>query len=225
MQSPFHINQLQQYETFFYNELLNYKELVNYEEKVIYEFLKRVIEIIICLIILVPVTLVITVISLLIILDSPGNPIFSQVRVGYKGKLIKVHKLRSMYKDAEARGQKWAEKNDPRITKIGLFIRKTRLDELPQVYDVLLGNMSLIGPRPEVPVLTEKFHLENPGFVTRLIIRPGLTGYAQINGGYDLTPEQKWIKDNYYIENRSFTLDMNIILKTIMTVFTGDGAR
>lgn len=113
------------------------------------------------LIILAPVMLIF---SLLIILESPGSPFYLQERLGMNGRKFNVIKLRSMRNDAEKNGAKWAEKNDPRITKIGLFIRKTRIDELPQLFNILKGEMSLVGPRPERPMFTEKFEREIPGF-------------------------------------------------------------
>lgn len=183
------------------------------------------IDILFSLVALIPAIILIIIFSIIIRIDSEGNPIFSQVRVGKNGKLIKIHKLRSMRIDAEANGQKWAEDDDPRITKIGRFIRKHRVDELPQLIDVLFGRMSLIGPRPEVPTLTQRFNLENPGFVTRLMVTPGLSGWAQVNGGYNVTPKEKWIKDNEYIEQRGFKIYFKIFYLTIKTVFTGDGAK
>ncbi|MGR6009466.1 sugar transferase [Bacillus cereus] len=174
------------------------------------------------LIILAPVMLIF---SLLIILESPGSPFYLQERLGINGKRFNVIKLRSMRNDAEKNGAKWAEKNDPRITKIGLFIRKTRIDELPQLFNILKGEMSLVGPRPERPMFTEKFEREIPGFKKRLEVKPGLTGWAQVNGGYEITPREKLRLDIYYINNSSLLLDFKIILKTIKVVCTGDGAR
>ncbi|MEB9429949.1 sugar transferase, partial [Bacillus cereus] len=163
--------------------------------------------------------------SLLIILESPGSPFYLQERLGMNGRKFNVIKLRSMRNDAEKNGAKWAEKNDPRITKIGLFIRKTRIDELPQLFNILKGEMSLVGPRPERPMFTEKFEREIPGFKKRLEVKPGLTGWAQVNGGYEITPREKLRLDIYYINNSSLLLDFKIILKTIKVVCTGDGAR
>ena len=122
-------------------------------------------------------------------------------------------------------GAQWAEKDDPRITKIGKFIRKTRIDEIPQLFNILNGEMSLIGPRPERPELTYKFEEEIPGFINRLKIKPGLTGLAQVNGGYEISPEEKLRWDLIYIKTQSFIVDIKIILKTIKVVITGDGAR
>lgn len=212
-------------EEYFYNQIQNFKNTVNYKNKYIYEAFKRFIDIIFCLIAVIPALILVAVFSVIIVIESPGSPIFSQIRVGKNGKFIKIHKLRSMRQDAEVNGQKWAEKEDPRITKVGKFIRKFRIDELPQLIDVFLGKMSLIGPRPEVPNLTKRFNLENPGFVTRLMVTPGLSGWAQVHGGYELTPKEKWELDNIYIEKRGFMMYIRIFYLTIKTVFTGDGAR
>lgn len=212
-------------ERFFYKELKKHINGVNLENKNIYEFVKRCIDILFCIVASVPCLLIIVITCIFIVVESPGNPIFSQVRVGKNGKLIKIHKLRSMRLDAESNGQKWASKDDDRITKVGKVIRKFRIDELPQLWDVFTGNMSLIGPRPEIPVLTKQFNEENPGFVTRLMVTPGLSGWAQVNGGYEISPKEKWKLDNYYIEHRGFKLYFKIFYLTIKTVFTGDGAR
>lgn len=118
-----------------------------------------------------------------------------------------------------------AQKDDPRVTKIGKFIRKTRIDEIPQLFNILKGDMSLIGPRPERPELTYEFDKEIPGFIERLSIKPGLTGLAQVNGGYDISPKDKLKWDMIYIKNRSILLDISIVLKTVGVVFTGEGAR
>lgn len=157
---------------------------------------------------------------------SKGPAFFKQERVGYMGKNFKVVKLRSMRNDAEAKtGAVWAQKDDPRITPVGRFMRKTRVDELPQFWNVLKGDMSLVGPRPERPELTEKFYQQWPEFAQRLRIIPGITGYAQVNGGYDLAPNEKCKLDNYYIEHYSIAFDTKIAFQTVKTMFTGDGAR
>lgn len=168
----------------------------------------------------------ILVFGIIIKLTSPGPVFFKQERVGYMGKNFKVIKLRSMRNDAEAKtGAVWAKKNDPRVTPVGRFMRKTRIDEMPQFWNVLKGDMSLVGPRPERPELTEKFYKQWPEFPQRLRIIPGITGYAQVNGGYDISPKEKCHLDNYYIKHHSFLFDIKIALQTIKTMFTGDGAR
>lgn len=215
----------EEYEVYFKKEIEAHKNDVVYKSKTAYELFKRFIDLVFCLLLGLPAMVLILIFSILIVLESKGSPIFSQVRVGKGGKLIKIHKLRSMYIDAEANGQKWAEKDDPRVTKVGNFIRKYRIDELPQLYDVFLGRMSLIGPRPEIPSLTVEFNKAYPGFVTRLMVIPGLSGWAQVNGGYDIGPKEKWELDNEYIEQRGFKMYFNIFFLTIKTVLTGDGAR
>ncbi|MEI2313487.1 sugar transferase [Bacillus nitratireducens] len=186
---------------------------------------KYVLDVIFALLGLIILAPVILIFSLLIIVESPGSPFYLQERLGLHGKKFKVFKLRSMTNDAEKNGAKWAEKNDPRITKIGAFIRKTRIDELPQLFNILKGDMSLVGPRPERPMFTEKFEKEIPGFKKRLKVKPGLTGWAQVNGGYEITPKEKINLDVYYINNASIILDFRIIIKTVKVVITGDGAR
>ena len=213
-----------EYEDFFKNEIEKHKNIVNFQPKLGYEFFRRMVDIVFSLVAIIPVTILIFILSIIIRIESKGNPIFTQVRVGKDGKLIKIHKLRSMRIDAESQGQKWAEDNDPRITKVGRILRKYRLDEIPQFYDVLIGKISLIGPRPEVPVLTKQFNEEIPGFVTRLMVRPGLSGWAQINGGYHVTPKEKWEKDNFYIEYRNIKLYGCIFMRTIGVVSTGEDA-
>ena len=153
------------------------------------------------------------------------NPIYTQKRVGLNGRVFKIYKLRSMYIDAEKDGPKWASENDERITKVGRIIRKTRIDELPQLVNILKRDMSFIGPRPERPELIEEFLKNIPDFNDRLLVKPGITGWAQVNGGYSLTPKEKLEFDKYYIQNRGFKLDSLILLKTIIVIFTRHGAR
>jgi exopolysaccharide biosynthesis polyprenyl glycosylphosphotransferase len=160
-----------------------------------------------------------------IYIDSPGPVFYKQERVGYKGKLFKVVKLRSMRLDAEKDGPRWAQKHDPRVTRVGAFLRSTRIDELPQLLNVIRGEMSLIGPRPERPMFVEQFNREIPGFQNRLLMKPGLTGWAQVNGGYDISPEEKLELDLYYIRNASLWLDLRILARTVKVVLTGEGAR
>lgn len=191
----------------------------------IYLGIKYILDIMFSLIGLLVLGPVILMFSIFIMLESPGSPFYVQERLGLKGKKFKVIKLRSMRNDAEKNGAKWAEKNDPRITKIGVFIRKTRIDELPQLFNILKGDMSLVGPRPERPIFTEKFEQEIPGFKKRLKVKPGLTGWAQVNGGYEITPKEKLDLDVYYIKNASIILDFKIIIRTVKVVITGDGAR
>jgi exopolysaccharide biosynthesis polyprenyl glycosylphosphotransferase len=190
-----------------------------------YPYVKRLLDILLSLLVLPIAIPIILIFAVIIKLETPGPAFFLQERVGLHGKYFKVIKLRSMGVNAEKNGAQWATKNDPRVTKVGAFIRKTRIDELPQLFNVLKGDMSLIGPRPERPMFTAQFNEEIPGFIDRLQVKPGITGWAQVNGGYDITPREKLELDRYYINNMSFWLDLKIILKTIKVCITGDGAR
>jgi exopolysaccharide biosynthesis polyprenyl glycosylphosphotransferase len=162
-------------------------------------------------------------------LSSPGAAVYSQVRVGQNGKNFTMLKFRSMYQDAEKHsGPAWATEKDPRITPMGRFIRKTRLDEIPQFVNVLKGEMSLVGPRPERPFFVEQLKLEIPWYVRRIKMKPGVTGWAQVKHKYDSSIEdvkQKVMYDLYYFENMSIMLDIKIILRTFLVVFTGKGAH
>ncbi|MBE7125123.1 sugar transferase [Bacillus mycoides] len=191
----------------------------------IYLGIKYLLDVMFSLVGLIVLMPVVFIFSILIVLESPGSPFYLQERLGLNGKRFKVIKLRSMRNDAEKNGARWAEKNDSRVTKIGLFIRKTRIDELPQLLNILKGDMSLVGPRPERPIFTEKFERDIPGFKKRLEVKPGLTGWAQVNGGYEITPKEKLNLDVYYINHASIILDFKIIIKTVRVVITGDGAR
>lgn len=186
---------------------------------------KRLIEIILAIMGLIVAIPIILVACLLVRLETSGKAIFVQKRVGINNKEYNLYKIRSMVNDAEKNGAKWASKNDSRITKVGSFIRKTRIDELPQLINVLKGDMSIIGPRPEREVFYKEFEKTIPNYRDRLKVKPGLTGWGQVNGGYDITPEEKLKFDLYYIENRSLKLDLIIVFKTIKVLVTGDGAR
>ncbi|MEC0247481.1 sugar transferase [Paenibacillus chitinolyticus] len=190
-----------------------------------YTYAKRISDFLLALIGIVLSLPIMLVVALAIRLESQGSVFFIQERVGQHGRIFKIIKFRSMTMDAEKNGAQWAQKNDSRVTRVGKFIRKTRLDEIPQFINVLKGDMSLIGPRPERPMFTEQFNEEIPGFTKRLEVKPGITGWAQVNGGYEINPKQKLELDLYYIKESSFRLDMKIMLKTIGVVFTGDGAR
>ncbi|WP_214787803.1 exopolysaccharide biosynthesis polyprenyl glycosylphosphotransferase [Exiguobacterium sp. s21] len=186
---------------------------------------KRVFDILISIILMLITLPILFVVAILIYLESPGNVIYKQKRMGYNNNEFWIYKLRSMKLDAEKNGARWAMPNDLRITKVGKFIRSTRIDELPQLFNVIIGDMSLIGPRPERKVFIDEFTKELPEFKYRTVVRPGLTGWAQVNGGYDLSIESKLDKDLYYINNYSIKLELLIIVKTIRVIFTGEGAR
>lgn len=190
-----------------------------------YLLLKRFLDILIaCTGLLLAFPLIIF-FGILIKLETHGSCFYSQIRAGKDGRLFKIYKLRSMYIDAEKNGPQWAQKNDPRVTKIGGYIRKTRIDEIPQLINIIKGDMSIVGPRPERPYFIDEFIKEIPEYNNRLAVKPGLTGWAQVNGGYELSPEEKLEKDLYYIKNQSICLDVKIIMKTIKIVLYGHGAR
>ena len=158
-------------------------------------------------------------------LDSKGPALFKQERVGKNGKSFVMLKFRSMGLDAEKDGPQWAQKEDDRVTKAGRILRATRLDELPQLWNIFVGHMSFVGPRPERECFYEEFETYIHGYRNRLVVRPGLTGWAQVNGGYDLAPEEKIVYDMEYIEKRSVGMDWRCIFRTIRLVFTHEGAR
>lgn len=164
--------------------------------------------------------------ALAIKLDSPGPIFYSQFRTGLNGHKFKVHKFRSMYQDAEKRGVQWASTQDPRITRIGKLIRLLRIDELPQLWNVLKGEMSLIGPRPERPEFDQELRQQIPYYDIRYLVKPGITGWAQVRYPYGASVEdayQKVAYDLYYIKHYSLLLDLAIFLKTIRVVFLGKG--
>ena len=190
-----------------------------------YESIKSSIEFIFSLLLLIIAVPICILACIAIYVELHVNPIYTQKRVGLNGRVFKIYKLRSMYIDAEKDGPKWASENDERITKVGRIIRKTRIDELPQLVNILKRDMSFIGPRPERPELIKEFIKYLPDFNDRLLVKPGITGWAQVNGGYTLTPKEKLEFDKYYIQNRGFKLDLLILIKTIMVIFTRHGAR
>lgn len=160
-------------------------------------------------------------IAVLIKLDSAGPAIYAQKRVGYEGKYFMLHKFRSMWQNAEAlSGPVMASEKDERITRLGRFLRATRLDELPQLYDVIIGNMSLVGPRPERPFFVEQFVKEKPEYAYRHNVRPGITGLAQVNGKYNTSAYDKLVYDLLYIQNYSLTNDFLIMLQTLKVMIT-----
>ncbi len=166
-------------------------------------------------------------IAFLIRITSPGPAIYRQKRVGRKGKIFTMHKYRTMRDNAEAEtGPVWASHNDYRYTAIGRWLRKTRLDEVPQFWDVLTGDMSLVGPRPERPYFVERLTEEIPLYSRRHRVKPGITGWAQVKWKYDTSLDdvrQKVKYDLFYIENMSFRRDMQILFRTIYTAIRGAG--
>lgn len=190
-----------------------------------YLFIKRSFDIIASLLLEVILLIPMLLIAALIRLDSPGPALFRQERLGLNGKPFLILKFRSMYLDAEEDGPQWAKIDDKRCTRIGRILRKTRLDELPQLWNIFKGEMSFVGPRPERACFYEVFELYIHGFSNRLAVKPGLTGLAQVNGGYELKPEKKILFDMEYIANRSVFMDLMCLFKTVRLVFTHEGAR
>ncbi|HRI45817.1 MAG TPA: undecaprenyl-phosphate glucose phosphotransferase [Ignavibacteriaceae bacterium] len=188
---------------------------------------KRILDILLSFIILIVASPVFLLIGIAIKLDSKGPVFYRQERCGLNGKLFKVIKFRSMRQDAEkATGPVWSQKDDPRVTKVGKFLRKVRLDEIPQFINVLKGEMSLVGPRPERPYFVEKLSIEIPYYKRRLKVKPGITGWAQVKHKYDETIEdvkEKIKFDLFYIENMSLRMDFKILFRTIFVVMFGKG--
>lgn len=190
-----------------------------------YRFMKRAFDIVSCSAALLVLAVPMAVISCKIKRESPGPALYAQTREGKDGKPFKLYKFRSMYIDAEARGARWAAGDDPRVTPFGDFMRKTRLDEIPQFWNVVKGDMSLVGPRPERPAFCREFEKRIDGWSQRTVVRPGITGLAQVEGGYELLPKEKAAIDIRYIETRSIGLDLKIMLATLGVLKTGEGAR
>jgi len=188
---------------------------------------KRVVDIIAGFIWMVVLVLITPIIAVIIKLDSAGPIFYRQKRVGRVGKEFYLYKFRSMRQDAEKKsGAVWAARNDPRITKVGHFLRRFHLDEIPQFFNILKGDMSLVGPRPERLKFVEEFKSKIPLYKRRLLIRPGITGWAQVRHKYDETFEdvkEKTRYDLFYMNHISLSLDLRIILSTFVRVFQGEG--
>lgn len=194
-------------------------------EKPVYQAVKRLFDVVVSalalLILGIPMLLLMPVIRA----DSPGPAIFRQERLGKGGKPFVIYKYRTMQMDAERDGPQWARAHDVRCTKLGRLLRRGHIDELPQLVNVLRGEMSLVGPRPERACFYQEFERYIRGFSQRLQVTPGITGWAQINGGYELLPEEKILFDMEYIRHRSVMFDIRCLLGTVRVVFRHDGAR
>ena len=190
---------------------------------------KRLVGLALSSIMLVVLSPLILVVAIAIKLDSKGRVLFSQERVGEGGEIYKVYKFRSMREDAEAAsGPVWAEEDDPRITRVGRIIRKLRIDELPQLWNVLKGDMSIVGPRPERPFFVEKLKTKIPYYKERFTVKPGVTGWAQVKYPYGATEAdalEKLKYDLYYIKNMSLFMDLMVLFHTIKIVLLGRGSR
>ena len=195
-------------------------------DNIVNRFVKRTVDIVGSIVALVLASPIMLIVALLIKLTSKGDVIFKQERIGLNKKPFIMYKFRSMkVQDSEEEKQGWTVKNDSRKTKIGTFIRKTSIDELPQFFNVLKGDMSLIGPRPERPQYVEKFKDEIPKYMVKHQVRPGITGWAQVNGWRGDTSIEKRVEcDIYYIENWSFIFDVKIIILTFIKGFVNKNA-
>ncbi len=187
--------------------------------KILYNFVKRTIDVISALIALILLAPIMLIIAIIIKLDSKGSAIFVQDRVGKNGKIFKFYKFRTMRVDVDPYGFSPKDFNDPRITRIGKFLRRFSLDELPQFINVLKGDMSLVGPRPLLPWQYEKWTEHQK---RRCEVKPGLTGWAQVKGRASLTHEDKIELDIWYVDNANLWLDIKIILMTFIRVIKGE---
>lgn len=188
---------------------------------------KRLLDLVVSLVVLILTLPFLAAIALIIKLDSKGPIIYKQLRVGRNRKPFTMYKFRTMHLDAESEtGPTWAKENDPRVTKVGYWLRKMRLDEIPQLLNVLKGVMSLVGPRPERPHFVDQFKVQIPLYTRRLRVRPGITGWAQVKWKYDSSLDdvkEKTKYDLFYVENISLKMDLKILIITIITIFKGKG--
>ena len=182
-------------------------------------FIKRVIDIIISLILCIPTVIVTLIVAIADMIWDRGPIFYTQERLTQNGKTFRILKFRSMKVDSETDGARLAAKDDDRITKIGKVLRATHLDELPQVFNILMGQMSVVGPRPERPEIAAQYEEEIPEFRFRLKVKAGLTGYAQVYGKYNTTPYDKLKLDLYYIQHYKVWTDIQLILMTFKIMF------
>lgn len=188
----------------------------------IYDLVKRFLEVIFSLSLFIILSPILLIIFILIKIEDGGPFIYSQVRTGKMGKNFLIYKIRSMIRDSEKNGAEWAKDKDPRITKIGKFLRNSHLDESMQLINIIKGDISIVGPRPERPEFVKNLIVDIKNYNLRHIIKPGITGWAQINYKYGNTTEdskQKFEYDLYYIKNRNMIMDIEIIARTIKTIF------
>lgn len=187
---------------------------------------KRLLDIVVSLAALIVLSPLLVAVMLSILLTMGWPVFFTQERVGRHGRTFHVIKFRTMVNNAEAlSGPVLAEEDDPRITKLGRFMRSTRIDEVPQLVNILLGQMSWVGPRPERPFFVNQYVNEIPGYRERFKVKPGVTGLAQVSGGYATTPERKLKFDLIYMYHQNLLMDVQIIVETVRVVLTGHGAR
>lgn len=191
----------------------------------LYSFVKRFFDILVSGVGMLALAVPMLIIAVMIRIDSEGPVFFKQERLGKNGVSFMIYKFRTMHVDAEKDGPKWADSDDERCTKVGRVLRNFRFDEFPQLWNIFVGDMSLVGPRPEREYFYNEFEEYIHGFRNRLAVTPGLTGLAQVNGGYDLLPEEKIVYDMEYIRTQSVLLDIKLICRTVKLIFTHEGAR
>ena len=205
-----------------------FTDLLHVRSSETYLFVKRLFDAVCSLLLLLVFSILMALVMVVIKLETTGPAIFAQQRIGLGGVSFTMYKFRSMVTDAERGGAQFAARGDKRVTRVGKFIRKYRIDELPQLYNVLRGDMSLIGPRPEQKNLLDELVEEIPLFPFRHSVRPGITGWAQVCQGYAYdvdSSSEKITYDLFYIKNLSFLLDMTIVVRTIRIMLTGFGSR
>ena len=198
---------------------------VEVKKKPVFAFFKRLFDFIASLIAIAILLVPMLIVGLIVLFSSKGGMLYFQKRVGLNGKEFRLIKFRTMVKGAEDNGATWAKENDERVTPFGRFLRKTRIDELPQLFNILVGQMSVVGPRPERECFYKEFDKYIHGFRQHYKVKPGMTGLAQVNGGYDLRPEEKIVYDIEYMQKRSIWLDIRIMFKTVGVIFTHKGAK
>jgi sugar transferase (PEP-CTERM system associated) len=199
-----------------------------FKQGIVVRTIKRSMDLCISLIALGLALPLMAVIAILIKLDSPGPVFYQQVRVGLRARPYMMWKFRSMFTDAEKGGARWASEKDPRVSRVGYYLRKWRLDEIPQLINVIRGEMSLVGPRPERPVFVQELRGVIPFYDIRHAVRPGITGWAQTQFRYGASAEDSHVKlqyDLYYVKYLSLSLDFRIYAETIRVILWGEGAR
>lgn len=190
-----------------------------------YLICKRIFDIVLSVLATLVLLVPMAVVALLIVIEDPGPVFYSQERLGKNGKPFQILKFRSMCVNAEQNGPQWARTEDPRCTKVGKVIRRWHIDELPQLWNVLKGEMSIVGPRPEREHFYQVFEQELPNYRDRLLVDQGLTCIGQVNGCYDLTPAKRIDYDIEYIEKQTFWLDLKCIFQTFRVICNHKGAR
>lgn len=186
--------------------------------KPVYELVKRCFDVILSGLLLLLLAVPMIVIGIAVKVTSPGPALYSQERLGMDGEQIKIYKFRTMVFDSEIDTIRWSYDEDPRVTPLGRILRKYHIDELPQLWDIFRGVLSFVGPRPEREVFYDAFETYIHGFRERLKVKPGLTGLAQVTGGSLMPPEEKIVCDIEYIRNRSFVLDLKLMIRTAVVV-------